>query len=83
MDAAKTIIYYILLLIAMLAVMSIAGRYIRKFQPETIKRINKISFYFGAASGILYYIYEKPIFMYLFVASIVSFFMFFKYKEKA
>lgn len=78
----KTILNYILLFIALLAAMSIAGRYIRKLQPGTIKRINKISFYLAAASGILQYIYDKPIFMYLLIAFIVSFFMFFNYKEK-
>lgn len=83
MDNGKTILNYILLFIALLAAMSIAGRYIRKLQPKTIKMINKISFYLAAASGILFYIYEKPIFMYLLGAFIVSFFMFFNYKEKA
>lgn len=83
MENGKTILNYILLFIALLAAMSIAGRYIRKLQPKTIKMINKISFYLAAASGILFYIYEKPIFMYLLGAFIVSFFMFFNYKEKA
>lgn len=82
MENGKTILNYILLFIALLAAMSIAGRYIRKLQPRTIKIINKISFYLAAASGILFYIYEKPIFMYLLGAFIVSFFMFFNYKEK-
>lgn len=82
MENGKTILNYILLFIALLAAMSITGRYIRKLQPGTIKIINKISFYLAAASGILFYIYEKPIFMYLLGAFIVSFFMFFNYKEK-
>lgn len=83
MENGKTILNYILLFIALLAAMSIAGRYIRKLQPGAIKIINKISFYLAAASGILFYIFEKPIFMYLLGAFIVSFFMFFNYKEKA
>ena len=83
MDNEKIIIYYTILFIAMLAAMFIAGRYIRKLQPKTIKRINKISFSLAVASGILQYIFKKPIFMYLLGAFIVSFFMFYNYKEKA
>lgn len=74
---------YILLFIAMLAAMTFAGRYIRNLQPRTIKLLNKISFYLAAASGISFYIFEKTIFMYLLGAFVVSFFMFYNYKEKA
>ncbi len=83
MDNGKVILNYILVFIALLAGMSIVGRYIKKLQPKTIKMLNRISFYLAAGSGILFYIYENQIFMYLLAAFIVSFFMFFNYKEKA
>lgn len=83
MDNIRVIAFYIFLFIALLAIMFIAGKYIRKLQPRTVKRLNKITFYLAAASGVLQYIYDKPIFMYLLGASIVSFFMFYNYKEDA
>lgn len=79
----KLIVFYIFLFIAFLAIMFIAGKYIRKLPSKTVKRINQISFGFAVVSGILQYIYDKPIFMYLLGASVVSFFMFFNYKEDA
>lgn len=83
MDKVPMIFFYTLVLIGMLAVMFIAGRYVQKIPSAIVKKINRISVIVALISGALSVIAQEPIFTYLLIASIVCFFMFFNYKEKA
>lgn len=82
MDNVKEIFVYALIFIGLLAVIFVGGRYVQRLPSDTTKKINQISFGIAVASGILLYIFHYPIFLYLFLASIVSFFLFFNYKEE-
>lgn len=77
------IIFYSLLFFAMLALMFVGGKYIGKMQAKTVKRINQISFGVAVASGLLLYIFKNAVFEYTLLAAVISFFMFFNYREKA
>lgn len=83
MDKVQKIIFYTLLFIAMLAVMFVAGKYVQRIPPKIAKRINQISFVFTIASGILFSILHNAILLYLSLAFLVCFFIFYNYKEKA
>ncbi|OGP11569.1 MAG: hypothetical protein A3G39_11505 [Deltaproteobacteria bacterium RIFCSPLOWO2_12_FULL_43_16] len=82
MDTTYVIIGYALIFITMLAIIFIGGRFIKKMPVNTAKRVNQISFSLVIASGILLYLFHKSVFMYLFLASLVVFFLFFNYKEE-
>ncbi|MBI3399208.1 MAG: hypothetical protein HY265_06680 [Deltaproteobacteria bacterium] len=82
MENAKVILIYSLIFIAMLAVIFVSGRYLKKIPTHAAKRINQISFSLAIASGILLYILHKAVFMYLFLSFLVVFFMFFNYKDE-
>jgi hypothetical protein len=81
MDKVSNITFYTLIFVGMLAVLFIAGRYVRKIPPDIIKKLNRISFIVALISGAFAVIAQKPLFTYILVASIVSFFIFFNYKE--
>ena len=82
MADAKTIIVYASIFIGILVVIFIGGRYVRRLPANTAKRINQISFGVAIVSGILLYLLHNAIFTYLFLASLVCYFMFFNYKEE-
>ncbi|MBI5874240.1 MAG: hypothetical protein HZB81_00030 [Deltaproteobacteria bacterium] len=81
MTDTHSIIVYALIFIGMLAVIFVGGRYARKIPSDTTKRINQISFGIAIGSGILLYLLHNAI-MYLFLAALVVFFLFFNYKEE-
>lgn len=80
-DIHSTIIYT-LIFISILAVIFVGGRYVRKIPSDISKRINQISFAVAIGSGILLYLLHHAVFMYIFLVSLVAFFMFFNYEEK-
>ncbi|HAS17043.1 MAG: hypothetical protein A2X87_08690 [Deltaproteobacteria bacterium GWC2_42_51] len=77
----KTIVFYAVLFIAMLVIIFVGGRYVQRLPPNLVKRINTISFGLAIGSGILLYMFHKAIFMYLFLATLVIYFISFNYKE--
>lgn len=81
MDKVSTITFYTMIFIGMLAVLFVAGRYVRKIPPAMVKKLNRISFAVALISGVFAAATQKPIFTFILVASIVSFFIFFNYKE--
>lgn len=83
MDKVSKITYYTMLFIGMLAVLFVVGRYVRKIPPAIVKKLNRISFAVALISGVFAAATQKPIFTYILVASIVSFFIFFNYKDDA
>lgn len=82
MSDTYSIIIYALIFIGMLVVIFVGGRYARKIPSDTAKRINQLSFGIAIGSGILLYLLHNVIFMYLFLAALVLFFLFFNYKEE-
>ncbi len=83
MDKVSVIIYYTMLFIGMIAVLFVVGRFVKKIPPAMVKKLNRISFAVALISGVFAAATQKPIFTYILVASIVSFFIFFNYKEDA
>lgn len=82
MTGTYSIIVYALIFIGMFAAIFVGGRYVRKIPSDRAKRINQISFGIAIGSGILFYLLHNAFFMYLFLASLVAFFLFFNYKEE-
>ena len=82
MNDAKMIVFYAGIFIGMLAVIFIGGRYAQRLPANICKRINQISFGIAITGGLLLYLLHNAIFMYLFLASLVFFFIFFNYKEE-
>ncbi len=82
MTDTYSIIVYALIFIGMLAIIFVGGRYARKIPSDMAKRINQISFGIAIGSGILLYLLHIVFFMYLFLAALVVFFLFFNYKEE-
>lgn len=78
----KTIVFYAVLFIAMLVIIFVGGRYVQRLPPNLVKRINTISFGLAIGSGILLYMFHKAIFTYLFLATLVVYFISFNYKEE-
>ncbi|MEK6693296.1 MAG: hypothetical protein AABY44_07725 [Nitrospirota bacterium] len=83
MDKVSKITFYTLIFIGMLAVLFVVGRYVQRIPPAMAKKLNRISFIVALISGALSVIAQKPIFMYILLTSIISFFIFFNYKEDA
>lgn len=81
-NKAAVIIIYTLIFIAMLAVIFIGGRYVRRLPANVVKRVNQISFGAAVGSGILLYLFSSTVFIYLFLASLMSYFLFFNYREE-
>lgn len=77
----KTIVFYAVIFIAMLAIIFVGGRYVQRLPPNLVKRINTISFGLAIGSGVLLYMLHKAIFTYLFLATLVIYFISFNYKE--
>ena len=82
MNEEGAIVIYALIFIAILAIIFIGGRYVRKIPSAVAKKINQISFGIAIASGVLLYVLHHALFMYLFLVSLVCFFLFFNYKEE-
>ena len=82
MNEERAIVIYALIFIAILAIIFIGGKYVRKIHSAIAKKINQISFGIAIASGVLLYVLHHAIFMYLFLVSLVCFFLFFNYKEE-
>ncbi|MBI5328598.1 MAG: hypothetical protein HZB80_09985 [Deltaproteobacteria bacterium] len=83
MADVKTIIVYALIFIGILAVIFIGGRYVQRLPANIVKRMNQTSFGVAIVSGILLYLLHSAIFTYLFLVSLVCYFIFFNYKEEA
>ncbi|MBI3752730.1 MAG: hypothetical protein HY266_01630 [Deltaproteobacteria bacterium] len=81
-DTTKEIFLYALTFIGLLAVIFVGGRYVQRLPSHIKKKINQISFGVAAASGILLYIFHYAVLLYLFLVSLVCFFLFFNYKEE-
>jgi hypothetical protein len=81
-DKTNVIVFYALLFIAVLAIVFIGGKYIKRLPSDTVKKINKISFGIAVVSGILLYLLHHAVLMYIFLASIAAYFLFFNYKEE-
>lgn len=82
MSEERSIVIYALIFIAMLVIIFIGGRYVRKIPSAIAKKVNQISFGIAIASGVLLYVLHHAIFMYLFLIALVCFFLFFNYKEE-
>ena len=82
MNDAKMIVFYAVIFVCMLAVIFIGGRYVKRLPVNISKKLNQISFSIAIASGILLYLLHNVIFMYLFLVSLVCFFIFFNYNEE-
>lgn len=59
----------------------VAGFWVRKLPSRIIKTLNTVSFYTAMASGILLYLNRASIFRYIFLGSLVAYFLFYNYKE--
>ena len=82
MNKEQTIVIYALIFIAILAIIFIGGRYVRRIPSAIAKKINQVSFSIAVVSGVLLYIVHYTVFLYLFFISLVCFFLFFNYKEE-
>lgn len=83
MSGAKEIFLYTLIIfIGLLAVIFVGGRYVQRLPSRITKKINQISFGIAVASGILLYIFHYAVILYMFLVSLVCFFLFFNYKEE-
>lgn len=77
----QTIIFYAVIFIAILAVIFIGGRYVQRLPSYIVKKAHQISFAIAIGSGILLYMLHHQIFIYIFLAALAGFFLFFNYKE--
>jgi len=81
-NKAAVIVTYTLMFIVMLAVIFIGGRYVRRLPGNVVKKVNQISFGAAVGSGILLYLFSSTVFIYLFLASLMCYFLFFNYREE-
>lgn len=58
-----------------------ADRFIKKLNPETVKKINWAGFLIGVAGGIAWYALHNGIFMFITLFGIVIYFLFYGYDQ--
>lgn len=64
-----------------LLIVLVAGFWVRKLPPGIVKPLNTISFYTAITSGILLYVSGLSIFRYIFLGSLITFFLFYNYPK--
>lgn len=59
-----------------------AGKWIKKMDPKKVKLINWTGFSVAALSGIAWYIFHDPAFMFITLAGVVAYFLFYDYNRE-
>ncbi|MBI5042805.1 MAG: hypothetical protein HZC10_03025 [Nitrospirae bacterium] len=77
-----TMVFYIAAFILIFGGMFFAGKYIKKLPSNIVKTINWISFGIAVISLILKYIKGDILYWYIFLASIIIYFLFYNYDSK-
>ncbi len=74
--------FYIAAFILIFGGMFVAGKYVKKLSSNVVKTVNWISFGIAAISLILNYIKGDILYWYIFLASIIIYFLFYNYDSK-
>ncbi|MBE7415600.1 MAG: hypothetical protein HS130_10405 [Deltaproteobacteria bacterium] len=65
--------------IAMILVYKYADQWVKKMDPGTVKTLNWIGFIVGVAGGVLWYATANGIFMFITLAGVLFYFLFYGY----
>ena len=57
-------------------------RWVNRLPKDTVKTVNRVGFWFALLSGILWYILKDPIYMFLTLAGVVVYFLFYNYDKE-
>ncbi len=68
--------------IAFMLIYRYLDRWVSQLPAETVKTINRVGFWFALLSGILWYILKDPIYMFLTLAGVVVYFLFYNYDKE-